>query len=388
MLAYYLRILRDRRPLPGVSDADRRVHLDAAADWLMRAFEADGSGGVPHSYNLRKRAWDKPYPETTGYIIPTFLDYARFSGRTEFRTAALRMARWEADILCADGGVQSGVYDPARPNPPTIFNTGQVLFGFVRAFEETRDEFFLDALRRSADWLVAAQDDDGAWRRFPSPFAKPGTNPYNTRTAFGLARAFEATQDERYLRSAVRNVEWAAAQAEPDAWIEGNCLTDHDGDGDKALTHTIAYTMRGILEVGHIASRPDFIELALRIGDAVARSQRDEGSLPGYLARGWRPAAAWSCLTGNVQFAINWQRADALTGRGAHRSHADAAIRYTMATQDMGSKDDGVRGGIKGSHPVDGEYMTGRYPNWAAKFFVDALLLAIQGASCKINVGS
>ena len=148
----------------------------------MRAFEVDGSGGVPHSYDLRRRAWDRPYPETTGYIIPTFMDYAAFRGRDEFRTAALRMARWEVEILCEDGGVQSGVYDPARSNPPTIFNTGQVLFGLARAYESTRDEYFLAALRRAADWLLRAQDDDGAWRRFASPFAKPGTN--------GFARVF------------------------------------------------------------------------------------------------------------------------------------------------------------------------------------------------------
>jgi hypothetical protein len=33
------------------------------------------------------------------------------------------------------------------------------------------------------------------------------------------------------------------------------------------------------------------------------------------------------------------------------------------------------RGGIKGSHPINGGYHPWQYPNWAAKFFADALML-------------
>ncbi|MBC8072612.1 MAG: hypothetical protein IAG13_30100, partial [Deltaproteobacteria bacterium] len=35
-----------------------------------------------------------------------------------------------------------------------------------------------------------------------------------------------------------------------------------------------------------------------------------------------------------------------------------------------------TRGAIKGSHPIWGGYSPFTYPNWATKFFVDALLLA------------
>ena len=34
-----------------------------------------------------------------------------------------------------------------------------------------------------------------------------------------------------------------------------------------------------------------------------------------------------------------------------------------------------MRGAIKGSHPIWGGYLFGTYPNWAVKFFMDALLL-------------
>ncbi|MGF1595582.1 MAG: hypothetical protein ACFCVK_01410 [Acidimicrobiales bacterium] len=34
-----------------------------------------------------------------------------------------------------------------------------------------------------------------------------------------------------------------------------------------------------------------------------------------------------------------------------------------------------IRGAIKGSHPIWGRYAPLGYPNWATKFFLDALLL-------------
>ena len=36
------------------------------------------------------------------------------------------------------------------------------------------------------------------------------------------------------------------------------------------------------------------------------------------------------------------------------------------------SGNDGVRGGVKGSYPVDGGYGTYQFLNWAAKFCIDA----------------
>ena len=89
-------------------------HLDAAIEWLCRAQDATGSGGVARSYALRymrghqRRGWLAAYPETTGYIIPTFLAYAAIVGRNDLRERALRMSRWEVDVQMESGAVQGG----------------------------------------------------------------------------------------------------------------------------------------------------------------------------------------------------------------------------------------------------------------------------------------
>lgn len=351
------------------------VHLKAAADWLLRAQKGTPDDGVAHSFDIRAGKWTASYPETTGYVIPTLYDYAKLYDAPEYAAAARLMTEWESDIQMADGGVRAGTMD-ADIVAPTIFNTGQALFGWAKAYVETGDERFKTSLIRASDWLVAAQDDDGAWRRFASPFTSSKLNSYNTRSAFGLVRAFEALDDARYLDAAVKNVEWTVARAFPNDWLPDNCLTKNDDL--TALTHTIAYSIRGILEVGLAAGRPEFIERAHRMAKHVALRQRADGALPAYYTPQWDTKVGWSCVTGNSQMAINWLRLAQLTGDSALITYAKRANRFNMSIQDLETGDANVRGAMKGSHPVNGDYMTYKYPNWATKFFMDGLMLEQQ----------
>ena len=134
-----------RRQVP-----DARAVLDAMAGWLAGAQDASGCGGVSAYYDLRKRRWAAAYPETTGYIIPTLFNYAQTSGREEFRERAIRMADWETEIQLPEGGVRAGTMD-ADTLAPTIFNTGQALFGWARALQETGNPCYAESLCRASD---------------------------------------------------------------------------------------------------------------------------------------------------------------------------------------------------------------------------------------------
>lgn len=361
-------------PARGIRSAvDPRVGLDAAAQWLARAQDVTGSGGVSAFYDVAKRQWAGAYPETTGYIIPTFFRYAAFSGRDEYRERAIRMAEWETSIQLPEGGVRAGTMDAPRI-VPTIFNTGQVLFGWLSAWQQTADPRFRDSAVRAADWLLAAQDADGAWRHFASPFASHALNTYNTRVAFALAKASRILQESRYLHAAVRNVQWALTQMRPNGWLENNDLEDND----RPLTHTIAYATRGLLEVGLIADDSSLVDAAARVARSVARTQRPDGAVPGRLDRNWRAASRWTCLTGNAQLALIWQRLAVETGDRSWQPAAERANRFNLSTQDVTTTNDGVRGGVAGSYPLQGGYMKNRYPNPAAKFFMDSLMLQLE----------
>jgi hypothetical protein len=121
---------------------------------------------VAQTWLVRSRRWAPSYPETTGYIIPTLYRYAAITGDEDCRARARRMADWEIDIQLPGGGVLAGALGDS--DKPTVFNTGQVIFGWVRAFEEEQDERYRDAAVRASAWLCDIMDDDGCWRKFGS----------------------------------------------------------------------------------------------------------------------------------------------------------------------------------------------------------------------------
>lgn len=359
-----------RRHEPALSLAQS---TQEAAGWLCRAQDSSDDDGVPAYFDARRGTWAASYPETTGYIIPTFYRLAAWSGSGDYRRRATRMALWESAIQLPCGAVQAGVVNAAEALP-TVFNTGQVMFGWLAAWKTEKDHRFLQSLSRAADWLLAAQDHDGAWRKFGSPFTAHLVNTYNTRVAFALALTGNALAESRYIEAAKANVRWALTQALDNGWLANNDLEDNN----RPLTHTIAYAIRGILEVGLCTGEPEFVSAAEKMARAVASSQRPDGALPGRLDRNWKGRGNWSCLTGNVQMAIIWLRLFRKEGDPDWRRAAEQAIRFVQLTQNCTTDDPNIRGGIGGSAPFGASYMRHRYPNWAAKFFIDAALLLLN----------
>lgn len=362
------RLPRVRHEVPSAERSARE-----AARWLCRAQDATADDGVAAYFDRAKNCWASSYPETTGYIIPTFFQYTAWSGDSEYRQRASRMAAWESCIQLANGGVRAGLMSEEEPHP-TVFNTGQVLFGWLSAWEAEQDIRYRASMIKAADWLISIQERDGAWRSFGSPFAAFKINTYNTRVAYGLAKVGKALGESRYIDAAKANVSWALTQAESNGWLRNNDLEDNA----RPLTHTIAYSIRGILEVGLLADEPHYVEVAEKMARQVLASQRRDGALPGRLDCRWHPAVRWSCLTGNAQMAIIWLLLFRAFGDAHWRNAARGAIRFVQSTQDCCNRNAGILGGIAGSHPISGEYMRRRYPNWAAKFFIDAILLAAE----------
>lgn len=68
----------------------KRGALSTAISWLCRSQDITGCGGVATEYSF-KNGWEPPYPETTGYLIETFYDYAVFSVDDSHRIRACEM---------------------------------------------------------------------------------------------------------------------------------------------------------------------------------------------------------------------------------------------------------------------------------------------------------
>src|SRR6266513_597349 len=209
----------DWRSKPGSS----RRHLDAIIRWICRAHDQCGCKGVSAGFSL-VRGWFPPYPETTGYIIPTMFAYATLTGKDEYRHRAIRMADWELEIQLPSCAVMGGVYrGPAHPATPVPFNTGQVILGWTRAYVETKREQYLEAARHAGDWLIRVQSPDGSWR-VPGPEAETLVHAYDARTAWSLLEIHALTKVDRYLKAARVNLDWTVAQQQENGWFRENAV--------------------------------------------------------------------------------------------------------------------------------------------------------------------
>lgn len=344
-------------------------HLQVTMSWLSAAQDATADHGVSAFYDMRNGSWAPSYPETTGYIIPTFFEYAARYDSETYRERASRMADWLLPLQLESGAFPIGPLWPDWERVPIVFDTGQILQGLVRAFIETSRQEYLASANRAGNWLVDIQAADGCWRKFTS---QGHVHVYNVRTAWALLQLSQVTQDERQLVSAIRNLEWALTQQAEDGWYRNAGFTPDEDP----LTHTIVYTIEGVLESGFLLDDGRLIDSARRAADSLLKCQGRDGYLRARYGVGWKSQTDWSCLTGNAQMALVWQRLYQHTGEHAYLQAATTANHYLKQRQARHSDLSGVAGGVAGSFPIYGGYEPYRNLNWAAKFFADSLLLA------------
>jgi hypothetical protein len=357
----------ERHSVPAIAKS-----IDAATQWLCHAQDGSAShdGGVARHYSMW-HGWSASYPETTGYIIPTLLDRADELGDALLRERARRMLDWLVSIQFPDGGIQGGVVGET-PRVPVTFNTGQVLFSLARG-TEVFGEAYRPAMRAAADWLVATQDPDGAWRRHATPFAQLGDKTYETHVAWGLLEAARLDPDQPYGDAALRNMRWALTKQRPNGWLADCCLNNPA----RPLTHTLGYALRGIVEAYRFSGDQQFLDAALRTSYGLIPALRSDGYLAGRLDARWHDAANWVCLTGNVQLAHCWLMLYQYTGDVRLRNAGFAANRFVRNAMVLHGPPE-ICGAVAGSWPLWGDYGRFRYLNWACKFFIDSHRLELS----------
>ena len=339
--------------------------IPAAIRWLCTAHDAVARRGVSSGFSLRD-GWQKPFPETTGYILQTLLRYGRQTATSDCVERAYELGDWEIEVQNPDGGVIHGNYT-GEPKPSSVFNTGMVIHGWLDLDADGGDARYLDAAVRAGLFLARTQDADGIWRGAIEYYDIPHT--YNARAAWALLRLALATGVDEFEVAAVRQLDWVVSVQRENGWF------DHCTFRPRTLpnTHALAYTLRGLLESHLLTGRDDFLAAAVTPALVLAREFEMRGWLSANYGEHWQPAAWHECLTGTAQLGGVWLRLHEIVGderlmRAGMRAVARAAARQV--------RDDWppVRGALAGSFPVYGRYAPLRFPNWATKFLVDGLL--------------
>lgn len=295
----------------------KKPSYERAMDWFKQHMVAD-KGIIVHTRQ------PVPYPEVTGYFIPTLYNWGE-------KELARTCTKWLLSIQLPDGAF------PAPDGVPYTFDTGQIVRGLCAALNDI--DGIEAPLRKACDWVVAQVDSNG---RLTTPstelWSDIATDLIHVYVLPPLVQAGKLLGVAEYVETADFVLTYYKKQEELVFF--------------NRLTHFHAYVMEALCELGEI-------ELA-KLGMAdVEKYQRRDGSVPAY------PDVDWICSTGIAQYAIVWYT---LGGKQL----ADRAMHYLEKIQNDS-------GGFYGSYGKGAKYIPRAEISWAVKYFLDAYLLKLRG---------
>lgn len=358
-----------------------KTHLAKTIAWLKRAQDASPDGGVSAWFSLIN-GWSYSYIETTGYIIDTFLAAADYLHDPDLKQRAISMA----DFLLEMQDTQTGGFRTHTPahkknSPPTVFNTGQNLLGLTSIYQSTKQDKYLTSAIKAADFLCKIQEQNGSWIKYTYGLMP---HAYHSRVAWSLLKVYKLTNKKKYKTATLKNLDWVVSQQQDNGWFRNNQLPLPNQS--QPFTHIISYAIEGLLWSGILLKNKPYINAADKGAQPLLNYYLQHGSMPGSFNNDWQSQDRYSCLTGNAQLVLVWLKLlQVIKDKTAKKKYQKAGLKllsYLKSTHDLNSGNLNIRGGVKGSQPIYGDLLANEgycrmaYPNWAAKFLVDALLEA------------
>jgi hypothetical protein len=357
------------------TDSER---LNSVINWLIRAHEVVEKKGFSIGFDLRK-GWLTHYSETTGYIIPTLYRYAiqyNDSSASEIATSA---AHWLVSIQNEDGSMLDfvGHHKNSRKRQPVVFNTGQDLFGLLSAFRFTGYDIFIESAKKAAYWIISKQDKSGLWNDTAS-FGARHMASYYSHVTWPLYLIGKQLDDERIIEHANRGLAKILEQ------VNSNYSVKYWGfnANNTAPTHTIAYTIEGILEQSLLSDGIDSINImvAKNIALKMIELQSKNKQLAGDYDEEWYGNYSYLCMPGNCQLAIIFMRLYSLFDENQFLLAVDQVLAPVIERQHLSRfAPSAIKGTVPASWPpVLGKYMRWLYPNWGAKYLADAIMFRMN----------
>jgi hypothetical protein len=357
-----------RIKFPGQKTSERltddRRHLEAAVAFITRSIEQGKGCASSKGYKVGK-GWLPPYRETTGYIIPTLLDLADHLKRPDLALTAERLGEWLSGLQEPSGGfIERDLWPDTKP---VVFNTGQILHGFNALILRRGRQDLVPHARRAGDFIVSSADETGSFARNEH---YDMVHAYDVRSAWALLTLGRLLGETKYERVALANADWTVTQQVDNGFFLNNVFQP----GWNANTHGIAYVLQGLIEIHCISGRASYLAAVRRAAERIVSVYGAKRCLASEIGENWEFLARHLCLTGCAQLAIVFFRLYGLDGDKRYLNVGINLLDDVAATQNVTSPTEPYYGGIKGSFPIYGRYAPLQYPNWATKFFIDALL--------------
>ncbi len=361
------------------------LHIISSLNWIDRAQDRGVDGGVSSWYGVFS-GWGEPYIETTGYIISTYLESYHYFKNEKYLDRAIKMADFLISVQLPEGGFKTYLKSNNNIDAPTIFNTGQDLIGMVDIYNETKKSIYLKSIIRTANFLTKSIDSDGRWVKYS--YDKMG-HSYDSRVAYALLKASFVTKIEKHKSAAIKNLNWVMDQQLSNGWYMNSQLPFPNPTDP--YTHTIAYTMEGLLFSGILLNNRKMVDSAKRAADSILNYYNIHKFIPATFDKNWQSEDKYTCLTGNAQISVVWSLLYLQFKDKKYRIGVKSINKFLKSLNRINYPSKNIRGSMAGSFPIYGDLLKNKgycrmtLINWAVKFYIDALLLE-QLINNKINI--
>lgn len=353
---------------------DSEKSLNQTMAWVRNSFEATGDGGSSAYYHLFN-GWQSSYPETTGYLIPTLLEYAELRNDEYWNALAIKAGDWLLSIQFENGAWQGGQI--GKMSEPRVFNTAMILDGLCALYDYTADRKYLHAAKRAYDWLLEVASEKGLWEKF-------NVSNGGSFDLLSVACMYRVWQyfDEPEFR--LQKIVKAHSEFFNDNGWWSNCNFNGSFE-NTALTHHLGYTLDGLLIIDEIRGNHENLSMVKKTALKLMSLFEVNLRLPAFVTSDLKPyydlntdkKTFSSCLTGNSQIAMVFLKlADLLDDlRFANTAYKLIDFNISVANRRYGK--DGMDHGLAGSYPIYGNYQKYQMVNWAAKYHAESILISI-----------
>jgi hypothetical protein len=370
------------------STPETAVLLEGATQWLLRSGiqhppgDPKLSGGVHAWYEPQTQKYAFLYAEITGYAITTLLFLNSVDRNPLFVERAKAAASWllhraveptSGAVLCRFDGAQ-------WLERQCTFDNGVCLNALANLYRETKDEAYLRAALRIADWLfTVVRRPDGCFYAKCSPRTQIPANPggkwshisgtFLVKLAIGLTNLADVSGDKRYTDAAEKLCAWGIARQEAD----GRFPTAESRR--ETFLHPHCYAAEGLLVAGLVLKREEWIEAAAKAVSWIAPHQLPSGGFPAFYEDGKflpleSPDISSQVLRLYLLLPESLRAQIALDRTGVVRSVAASQSQDTSP-----AANGGIAAGTAWFHGEDGD-RTGEHVNsWVTMFCAQTLLL-------------
>ncbi len=289
-----------------------------AMQWVKRNTLA---GGIIHGDTAKK-----PYPEVTGYFIPSLLKWGE-------KDLACSYGDWLVSIQTPEGAWQE-----LSLHTIYTFDTGQILKGLYELipFGEKYEKAFL----KGCDWLITQIDAHGRVHTpLTSHFSSIGNEYIHLYAIEPLKLAVEKYNRADYSAGMNRALNYYLAQKD---------LKDFN-----IITHFHAYIIEALIDL-------DQKEHAHKGLNIIKRFQRPNGAIPAF------PQVQWVCLTAMLQYAVCYYKLGMV-------NEANVLLDYAISKQNPS-------GGFYGGYGWFVTYFKNKEISWPVKYLLDAIYLRLQNS--------